>query len=95
LFWDATQHSYSYPSGHAFNSAMIYLMVALLLGRHLNPRTRRGLLIAAIVLTLVIGLTRIYLGVHWPTDVIGGWLGGVGGALLVLWLDRRLKSPKS
>jgi undecaprenyl-diphosphatase len=67
----------SFPSGHALMSAAVYLMLAALLGRELKrPALRRHLLGLAVLLTLLIGTSRVYLGVHWPSDVLGGWLIG-------------------
>ncbi|MBO9519257.1 MAG: phosphatase PAP2 family protein [Porphyrobacter sp.] len=71
-------HSASFPSAHAMNSAIVYLTLAVLLARTARRRWVRIYLIsAAITLTVLVGFTRIYLGVHWPTDVLAGWI--VGG----------------
>lgn len=68
----------SFPSGHAANSAVAYLTIGVLLARsQQNHAVRVYLIAAAILLTLGIGISRIYLGVHWPSDVLGGWI--VGG----------------
>jgi undecaprenyl-diphosphatase len=67
---------YSFPSGHAMSAVGIYGVVAAALIA-LYPRARRPVIAAAIALIALIGLSRIYLGVHWPSDVIGGFLGGV------------------
>ena len=70
--------SASFPSGHAMNSAVTFLTLAVLLGRAEKSATvRRYLISAAIALTLLVGFSRLYLGVHWPTDVAAGWI--VGG----------------
>lgn len=65
-----TVSSMSFPSGHTANSMTAYVLLALLA---LPPRWRGPGVVAAIVLATAIGLTRPYLGVHWPTDVLGGW----------------------
>jgi len=70
--------SASFPSGHAMNSAVVYLTLAVLLARaEKSVAVRRFLVSAAIALTLSVGFSRLYLGVHWPTDVAAGWI--VGG----------------
>jgi membrane-associated phospholipid phosphatase len=67
---------YSFPSGHAMSAVGVYGVIAAALIA-LYPRARRPVIAAAIALIAMIGLSRIYLGVHWPSDVIGGFLGGV------------------
>jgi membrane-associated phospholipid phosphatase len=67
---------YSFPSGHAMSAVGIYGVIAAALIA-MYPRARRPVIAAAIALIALIGLCRIYLGVHWPSDVIGGFLGGV------------------
>lgn len=86
----------SFPSGHAMLSAVTYLTLGLLCARTSIPRSAKGyLLSAAIVLALIIGISRVYLGVHWPTDVLAGWAGGAAWAimcwLVLLWLQDRGK----
>lgn len=68
----------SFPSGHAFNSACVYLAIALAFAA-LSPRrdVRRTIIITALVMTALIAVSRVWLGVHFPSDVIAGWLGGV------------------
>lgn len=74
--------SASFPSGHAMISALVYLTLGALLAR-IVPRRRLRLFVMtiALVLTAAIGLSRIYLGVHWPTDVLAGWAAGAAWAL--------------
>ncbi|MDQ3074529.1 MAG: phosphatase PAP2 family protein [Pseudomonadota bacterium] len=72
-------HSSSFPSGHAGNSMAVFLAIALIA----VPRANRvRAVIAALVATLLIGITRSYLGVHWPSDVIGGW--SLGAAIAII-----------
>ncbi|HEX8217250.1 MAG TPA: phosphatase PAP2 family protein, partial [Allosphingosinicella sp.] len=74
----------SFPSGHAANSVMVYLSLALLLTA---TYPRRSLAVwAAVWLSILIGISRLVLGVHWPTDVIAGWAFGLFWTLLLLRL---------
>lgn len=67
----------SFPSGHAMLSAITYLTLGAMLSRiEEQPSLRYFFPLVAVVLTLLIGLSRIYLGVHYPTDVLGGWAAG-------------------
>ncbi len=85
---------YSYPSGHACSSIVSYGLLAMIaLRSDLSPRIRRWLVFGVVVLVALIGCSRVALGVHYPTDVVGGWLGGaavlcgVTGVMLV-WSAR-------
>jgi undecaprenyl-diphosphatase len=79
--------SKSFPSGHSANSMLVYPLCALLLA---PPRWRRAALSAAILLALCIGASRVLLGVHWPSDVVGGWAFGALSALLIFQSQVRL-----
>ena len=77
--------SLSIPSGHAANATLVWLCLALLV-----PRTARARTLAiwgAVWLSLAIGLSRVVLGVHWPSDVIGGWAFGLFWTMLLLRLS--------
>jgi undecaprenyl-diphosphatase len=74
----------SFPSGHAFGSAVCYLGLALAIAPAINnARLRAGLIAAALGLSALIAFSRVWLGVHYPSDVIAGWLAGIGWALLL------------
>jgi undecaprenyl-diphosphatase len=82
--------SASFPSGHALGAMSTYATLGLLASRRLRSRLLQAVLIAAaIALALAVGVSRLYLGHHWPTDVIAGWSAGLGCALLACWADRR------
>ena len=72
-------HSSSFPSGHAANSMAVFLSIALIAA----PRAHRvPAVIAAVFASLLVGCTRPFLGVHWPSDVIGGW--SLGAAIAII-----------
>jgi len=76
----------SFPSGHSMLSAMVYLTLGTLLMRLTrNRRAKMYILMIAVTLAVMVGLTRIYLGVHYPTDVMAGWAAGLTWAVLC-WL---------
>ncbi|MBN8998928.1 MAG: phosphatase PAP2 family protein [Rhizobiales bacterium] len=79
----------SFPSGHAMMSAITYLTLgALLASVEPNPRLKMFLMGVAFFLTLAVGLSRVYLGVHYPTDVLAGWVLGSGWAMTWLGVSR-------
>lgn len=95
---DAT--SASFPSGHAMMSAVVYLTLGGMLAAAQKTRRLKAFALGfAILLTLLVGFTRIYLGVHYPTDVLAGWALGaawaVGWMLAALAIRSRAVSPAS
>ena len=79
---------YSFPSGHTLNSTVSYGLLAVVAWRSRLPvPVRRAAVVLGVTLPFLIGLSRIALGVHYPSDVLGGWLGGVAfvalGATLI------------
>jgi len=85
----AALHTYSFPSGHAMAAVSIYGMIAVVIAR-LEPRLRPWIPFAVVPVILLIGLSRIYLGAHWITDVLAGY--AAGATLLfaaVFWLKIR------
>ena len=84
----------SFPSGHSTLSAVTYLTLGTLLARHYRDhRLKVFFLTAAVLISFLVGLSRVYLGVHYPTDVLAGWCAGTAWALLcdltACWLQRR------
>ena len=95
-----TADSMSFPSGHSLMSMVVYLVLAVLLTPQLPDRRARVYVIAvALLFTLIIGVSRVYLGVHYPSDVLGGWSMGLAWATLcwlVTWyLERRRRARMS
>ena len=83
----------SFPSGHALESTAVYGGLALTLGRRLRRRCPRAVVFAlGVALPLLIGFSRVYLSVHYLTDVLAGWAAGLALALLAGWADRRWRA---
>ncbi len=79
----------SFPSGHSMLSAVVYLVLGTMLARMEARRPIKAYFITvAVLLTTMVGLSRIYLGVHYPTDVLGGWAAGLAWAI-VWWFIAR------
>jgi undecaprenyl-diphosphatase len=79
----------SFPSGHSMLSATVFLTLGTLLGRFVPElRLKAYFLLVAVTLTLLVGISRVYMGVHYPTDVLAGWTAGLAWAL-ICWLGAR------
>ena len=89
----------SFPSGHSTLAAVTYLTLGALVARVQPSRPRKIFVIAmAITLTLLVGVSRVYLGLHWPTDVLAGWCLGAAWAMVCwtveAWLQREGRVEK-
>jgi undecaprenyl-diphosphatase len=86
----ALPSSWSFPSGHALQSTAVYGTLALVVGRRLPARRRAAAVFAlGVALPLLIAFSRVYLGVHYLSDVLAGLAGGLALVLLAGWADRR------
>jgi undecaprenyl-diphosphatase len=81
----------SFPSGHSANAMMTYGAIAMILVA--DRRKRMWSSFAALIVVLVVGLSRIMLGVHWPSDVVAGWSFGLLWALILVRVAER--APKA
>jgi membrane-associated phospholipid phosphatase len=80
LSWAPLQPDFSFPSGHAMNALALYVALALILGASWTRGRRLAAVLAAVLLAIAIGVSRVYLGDHYLSDVVAGWIAGV------LWL---------
>jgi undecaprenyl-diphosphatase len=87
-------YTQSFPSGHSMMSVVVYLTLGTLLARLVKPRIIKAYFIgAALLISFFVGISRIYMAVHWPTDVLAGWTAGLVWAifcwLVATWLQRK------
>ena len=82
--------SLSFPSGHSANSMITFLALALIVA---PARLRAAAIAAAVAASIAIGSTRPLLGVHWPSDVVGGWAFGIAWVVALVELSRRWRTP--
>lgn len=89
-------YSASFPSGHAMLATAAYFTLAFILAAEIDrQRNRTGLYASAAVLAFLIGVSRVYLGVHWPSDVLAGWCAGLAWAVAAASLYRRFFAESS
>lgn len=82
--------SYSFPSGHAVAGLCLYGMIAWIVASRLeNSAAKAGVMLASAITISLIGMSRIYIGIHHPTDVLAGFLGGMIWLAAVISIDRR------
>ena len=95
--------TFSFPSGHAMNSMIFFAALSYFIFYHMNHmRTGRILIAVSVVLIFLIGISRIYLGAHYPTDVVAGYVAGLLWFFIVVFFEKsvsflqifRIKSRK-
>jgi undecaprenyl-diphosphatase len=85
----------SFPSGHSMMASAVYFtLAALLASLELSGRVRAYLLAIAALFSFLVGISRVYLGVHWPTDVLAGWTAGIAWALLCWLVGQQLQRQR-
>ena len=83
---DVAAQGYSFPSGHSSNAVTAYGSLAI------HEKKRKLLWALAVLLPILVGFSRVFVGVHYPTDVLGGWILGIIVITLVPWLKRTIKN---
>jgi membrane-associated phospholipid phosphatase len=84
LPWASVLPDFSFPSGHSMNSLVFYLAIALILWTHFGRRVGVVAVVAAVVIAVAVGFSRIYLGYHYLSDVVGGFAAGLAWLLVVV-----------
>lgn len=93
--WLAFASGYSFPSGHSLITVSLYGLIALLLFKYLKPSCLKKILIILFLLVpVLVGISRIYLGVHYPTDVLAGWFSGFLWIKFCFWIINHLEQQK-
>ena len=92
---NSVPNSFSFPSGHSL-FAMLFggLLIVLIEELTISTPIRRGMQTGLVLLILGVGASRVYLGVHWPSDVVGGYLFGIVALLALVWLRNRLTNSR-
>jgi undecaprenyl-diphosphatase len=81
-----TSFSLSFPSGHAVGATMAYGLIAYLAWHHLPQPWSSVVMTICFLLIFIVGVSRVYLGAHYPSDVIGGWLLGMVGLAIIIFV---------
>ena len=90
---DSITYMAGFPSGHSFMATVVYLTLGVILAETQSKiALKLYLLCIALFLAVLVGISRVYLGVHWPSDVLAGWLIGAGWALMFWILAKYLRS---
>ena len=85
-----TAESFSYPSGHAVASLCLYFTIAWIVTTQIETAAvKAGIWIATVVVVFLIGMSRVYIGIHYPTDVIAGFLAAMIWTAAVMSIDRK------
>lgn len=92
VFHLVTQGGYSFPSGHSVTSIVFYGLLLYLIQKHCqNQKLKTALSWVCGILAIAIGPSRVYVGVHWPTDVLAGWCIGGGVLLIAILILQKLE----